>query len=327
MARVKSTVVATKSPSSRDNAAQVTVEQWGDVGLASLRLKCNQYDLEETGRKHVLQQRLYEHFHELSTTSTTPSPERETDAANDDTTLPYEEKFDLDAALNDEEDLLDYDESPPPEREQSPSTPPPPSLQGNGRKRRGIKKKTKLPATVLSRTRQPQPTAKKARSGEDRLHKQIRDLRARPEKHTIVSHHQQQHRQQQQQQHIHPHHRRSVSLCSTSQLSHNDDTIFGSTTAHGCQHPTRSPTVDTYQPTTTTTLLHRNINHYNPTPWDPYAYQTYNVSYYPTAPQAQCNPFTATSPSKVTEKIQEMKFVEFTDLLPNNVISEYDLLD
>ena len=35
-------------------------------------------------------------------------------------------------------------------------------------------------------------------------------------------------------------------------------------------------------------------------------------------------PLPPTSPSKITEKIQEMEFVEFTDLLPNNATSEYD---
>ena len=41
--------------------ADKTVEQWGDVRLASLRLKCNHYDLVETGRIHALQERLYDH--------------------------------------------------------------------------------------------------------------------------------------------------------------------------------------------------------------------------------------------------------------------------
>ena len=111
MARVKSTVVAAKRSNGKADKsrkrrpsdvadADKTVEQWGEVGLASLRLKCNQYDLAENGRKHILQQRLYDHFNGQSSGSPTPSPtpspettpKHHTDAGDDAMTLSYEDR-------------------------------------------------------------------------------------------------------------------------------------------------------------------------------------------------------------------------------------------
>ena len=184
-----------------------------------------------------------------------------TPLTNDDLTLPYEDEIDHDTALkNDKEDLLDYESPPPGDCDSSPH------LKWKGEKHKEEKrekKKTKWPAKELSGARQSQPTAKKAREVERTIYRSRFGICARSS--TRKTHNSltppttASTTTTATKQHIHPHHRRGVSFCSTSQLFHNG----GSTTAHGCQHPTRSPTVDTDQPTTTTTLLNSLIDSEN----------------------------------------------------------------
>ena len=50
---------------------------WGKLSTEALKLKCNQYSLLATGRKSLLQQRLFKHF---NTGSTVPPP---SSSAND----------------------------------------------------------------------------------------------------------------------------------------------------------------------------------------------------------------------------------------------------
>ena len=52
-----------RNNSAFDNDRDRTLIDWGKLAIDALRLKCNQYGITGTGRKVVLQERLYKHFH------------------------------------------------------------------------------------------------------------------------------------------------------------------------------------------------------------------------------------------------------------------------
>ena len=60
-----------------NNDCKKSFVDWGKVSTEALKLKCNQYSLLATGRKSLLQQRLFKHF---NTVSTVPPP---SSSAND----------------------------------------------------------------------------------------------------------------------------------------------------------------------------------------------------------------------------------------------------
>ena len=65
---------AAETDAHRDEDATLTLDQWGEMDAPTLRLKCEQYKLIATGKKDVLKQRLYDHFHHVSSGSQSPPP-------------------------------------------------------------------------------------------------------------------------------------------------------------------------------------------------------------------------------------------------------------
>ena len=90
----------------RQEDAARAVEDWLKLDAPSLRLKCNGYNVTSTGRKDVLATRLYEHFHELL--SSTPPPQSEEEADSDGLPAPPDDILDIHVDGIDE---LDFHES------------------------------------------------------------------------------------------------------------------------------------------------------------------------------------------------------------------------
>ena len=86
----------------RQEDAQRSLEDWKLLDAASLRLKCNFYNVTATGRKDTLATRLQEHF---LLADETPDPASENDDPSD-PTLRHRDDF-IDIAIGDEE-MLDF---------------------------------------------------------------------------------------------------------------------------------------------------------------------------------------------------------------------------
>ena len=94
---------AAETDADREEDATLTLEQWGDLDAPTLRLKCEQYKLIATGKKDVLKQRLFDHFHHVSSGSQSPPlPKTPTRPHRDDSASPP-------AELPDDEIDLDFD--------------------------------------------------------------------------------------------------------------------------------------------------------------------------------------------------------------------------
>ena len=88
--------------------SQRTLQQWQRLDVATLRLKCNAYNLLATGKKAEMTARLLDHFNRSSSSSSGSSSDTstasESDSDRDDDTLPPQS--DVDQALDQDEEEM-----------------------------------------------------------------------------------------------------------------------------------------------------------------------------------------------------------------------------